>query len=147
MPPIKTKLSLQEDGSLGFNYNAPKEGLPVYGGKGRLYNKVQMSNRGIQGNGELTYLVGKLQSEQFIFYQDSVVTSGKSGNIAQGPLNGVNYANVALLPGYEMKWVVKADSMYISTPRDGMAMKFYAGEYGFKGTTVLTPGGFMATVG
>ncbi|WP_143434756.1 hypothetical protein [Hymenobacter roseosalivarius] len=147
LPPIQTKLSLQEDGSLGFNYNAPKEGLPVYGGKGRLYNKVQMSNRGIQGNGELTYLVGKLQSEQFIFYQDSVVTSGKSGNIAQGPLNGVNYANVALLPGYEMKWVVKADSMYLSTPRDGMAMKFYAGDYGFKGTAVLTPGGLYGNGG
>ncbi|TGE14842.1 hypothetical protein [Hymenobacter elongatus] len=141
MPEFKTKLSLQDDGSLGFVYDVPKEGFPVYGGKARLFNKVMMSNRGIQGIGEVKYLTGDLFSDQFIFYRDSVVTVGKTATIAQGPLNGVEFAKVSLLPGYQMKWVVKADSMYLSTQRDGQPMKFYAGDYTYKGTAILTPGG------
>ncbi|OUJ71629.1 hypothetical protein BXP70_21330 [Hymenobacter crusticola] len=141
MPPFKTKLSLQDDGALGFNYDVPKEGFPVYGGKGRFFNKVRMSNRGLQGIGDIKYLTGTFGSEQFIFYKDSVVTVGKTGVIAQGPLNGVEFSNTSLLPGYQMKWVVKADSMYLSTQRDGQPMKMYANAYSFKGTTILTPGG------
>jgi len=141
MPKFKTKLSLQDDGALGFNYDLPKEGFPVYGGKGRIFNKVRMSNRGLQGIGDLKYLTGTFGSEQFIFYKDSVVTVGKTGAIAQGPLNGVDFTNVSLLPGYQMKWVVKADSMYLSTQREGQPMKLYANAYSFKGTTILTPGG------
>ncbi|TGE26211.1 hypothetical protein [Hymenobacter metallicola] len=141
MPEFKTKLSLLDDGSLGFVYDLPKEGFPVYGGKARLFNKVMMSNRGIQGIGEVKYLTGDLFSDQFIFYKDSVVTVGKTATIAQGPLNGVEFAKVSLLPGYQMKWVVKSDSMYLSTPRDGQPMKFYAGDYSYKGTAILSPGG------
>ncbi|WP_324673123.1 hypothetical protein [Hymenobacter sp. GOD-10R] len=141
MPPFKTKLSLQEDGALGFNYDVPKEGFSLYGGKGRLFNKVRMSNRGLQGIGDIKYLTGSFGSEQFIFYKDSVVTVGKTGTIGQGPLNGVEFSNTTLLPGYQMKWVVKADSMYLSTQRDGQPMKMYANAYSFKGTTILTPGG------
>ncbi|PJJ48794.1 hypothetical protein [Hymenobacter chitinivorans] len=143
MPAFKTKLSLQEDGSLGFVYDLPKDGFPVYGGKARLFNKVSMSNRGIQGVGELKYLTGDLFSDQFIFYKDSVVTVGKTATIAQGPLNGVEYAKVSLLPGYQMKWVTASDSMYLSTQRDGQPMKFYAGDYNYKGTAILTPSGLF----
>ena len=74
MPDFKTKLTLQEDGSLGFIYSVPKAGFPLYGGKGTLFNKVVMSNRGLQGIGNVKYLTGDFASEQFIFYRDSVVT-------------------------------------------------------------------------
>ncbi|RYU83801.1 hypothetical protein [Hymenobacter persicinus] len=141
MPSFKTKLSLQDDGSLGFVYDVPKEGFPIYGGKGKLYNKVTMSNRGIQGVGKVNYLTGEFLSDQFIFYRDSLVTVGKTATIGQGPLNGVEFAKVTLLPGYQMKWAVKQDSMYLSTSKDAQAMKYYNGEYSFRGTTILTPGG------
>ncbi|WP_400192360.1 hypothetical protein [Hymenobacter sp. B81] len=141
MPPFKTKLVLQEDGSLGFTYAVPKEGFPLYGGKGRLYNQVKMSNRGIQGDGQLDYLAGTFKSDQFIFYKDSVVTVGKTAAIKEGPLNGTQYPKVALLPGYQMKWVVPADSMYLSTAPGGEAMRFYDGTYQYKGLATLTPQG------
>ncbi|SHI29706.1 hypothetical protein SAMN02745146_0418 [Hymenobacter daecheongensis DSM 21074] len=141
MPSFKTKLSLQEDGSLGFVYDVPKEGFPLYGGKGKLYNKVTMSNRGIQGVGKMNYLTGEFLSDQFIFYRDSVVTVGKTATIGQGPLNGVDFAKVTLLPGYQMKWAVKQDSMYLSTAKEAQPMKYYNGDYTFRGTTILTPGG------
>ncbi|MDF7814648.1 hypothetical protein [Hymenobacter sp. YC55] len=141
LPDIKTKLTLQEDGSLGFNYDLPKEGVPVYGGKARLFNKVRMSNQGIQGIGDIKYLTSTLQSDQFVFYRDSVVTVGKSGVIQPGPLNGVEFAKVNLPLGYQMKWAVKSDSMYLTSQPNGQPMKMYGDQYGFKGTATLTPGG------
>lgn len=143
MPNFQTKLTLQEDGSLGFNYNVPKEGFPLYGGKGRLFNKVTMSNRGLQGIGNVKYLTGDFTSDQFIFYRDSVVTVGKSGTILPGPLNGTEYAKVSLLPGYQMKWAVKQDSMYLSSADGSQAqnLKLYDNTYGFRGTLAYTPGG------
>jgi hypothetical protein len=147
IPDLKTKLILQEDGSLGFVYTLPPDGVPVYGGKGRLFDKVQMSNRGIQGIGDIKYLTSTLNSEQFIFYKDSVVTVGKSGSILPGPLNGTEFTKVTLPPGYQMKWVVKQDSMYLSTQPKGLAMKLYGDQYGFKGTATLTPGGLYGNGG
>ena len=147
LPNIKTKLGLMEDGSLGFNYDLPKEGLPVYGGKARLFNKVKMSNEGIQGNGDLKYLTASLKSDQFVFYRDSVVTVGKSGIIQPGPLGGVEFAKVNLPVGYQMKWAVKSDSMYLSSQPKGQPLKFYGDQYGFKGTATLTPGGLYGDGG
>ncbi|QNH62762.1 hypothetical protein [Hymenobacter sediminicola] len=147
VPDLKTKLVLQDDGSLGFTYDLPKEGVPVYGGKGRLFNKVKMSNRGIQGIGDIKYLTSTLSSDQFIFYKDSVVTVGKAGTILPGPLNGTEFTKVTLPAGYQMKWAVKQDSMYLSTQPQGLAMKMYGDQYGFKGTATLTPGGLYGDGG
>lgn len=147
MPTFKTKLALQDDGSLGFVYDVPKEGFPLYGGKGRLFNKVTMSNRGIQGVGNIKYLTGDFASDQFIFYKDSVVTVGKSGTILPGPLNGTEFAKVTLQPGYQMKWAVKQDSMYLSSQGQGQGLKMYDATYAFKGTLAYTPGGLYGTGG
>ncbi|RPD46432.1 hypothetical protein DNI29_15670 [Hymenobacter sediminis] len=141
MPDFQTKLSMQEDGSLGFMYNVPKEGFPVYGGKGRLYNKVRMNNQGLQGVGNIKYLTGDFNSEQFVFYRDSVVTVGKTGTILPGPLNGTEFAKVTLLPGYQMKWAVKQDSMYLTSQAQGESFKLYDNVNGFKGTLTYAPGG------
>lgn len=141
MPEFKTKLSMQDDGSLGFVYDVPKAGFPLYGTKGTLYNKVSMSNRGLQGIGNIKYLTGDFSSDQFIFYKDSVVTVGKTASILPGPLNGTEFAKVDLLPGYQMKWAVRQDSMYLTSQPKGEAFRIYDVAYGFKGTLTYSPGG------
>ncbi|WP_303312350.1 hypothetical protein [Hymenobacter sp. BT730] len=141
MPRFATKLALQEDGSLGFTYNVPKGGFPLYGGKAQLFNQVKMSNRGLQGIGEIKYLAATLKSDQFIFYKDSVVTVGTTATLTEGPYKGAEYPKLNLLPGYQMKWAVAADSMYFSTAKSSTAMKFYDGTYTYRGETVLTPTG------
>ncbi|MBT9394579.1 hypothetical protein KLP40_15515 [Hymenobacter sp. NST-14] len=143
MPSFDTKLSMQDDGSLGFVYNVPKAGFPLYGGKGTLYNKVSMSNRGLQGIGNIKYLTGDFQSDQFIFYKDSVVTVGKTATILPGPLKGTEFAKVNFLPGYQMKWAVRQDSMYLTTQDKGESFRIYDVAYGFKGTLTYTPGGLL----
>ncbi|WP_426490225.1 hypothetical protein [Hymenobacter sp. 102] len=143
VPNFDTKLSMQDDGSLGFVYDVPKDGFPLYGGKGRLFNKVAMNNHGFQGIGNIKYLTGDFKSDQFVFYRDSVVTVGKSATILPGPLNGTEFAKVTFLPGYQMKWAVKQDSMYLTTQDKGEAFKIYDSTYGFKGTLTYTPTGLL----
>lgn len=71
-PDIVEPLKVQPDYSLGFVKNTPTEGLPNYGGKGRYYNKIDLSNLGLRGNGRLEYLTSTSKSDNFIFLPDSM---------------------------------------------------------------------------
>lgn len=142
IPDIKTKLTPQPDGSLGFVYDVPKEGFPLYKGKGRVFNKVKLDSRGLQADGTVKYQSGTFTSDRFTFYRDSVVTEGKTGEIAARNSAGVNSPRMALPAGYLMNWAVKADSMYLTTPRTGAPIKLYANDaYSFRGRALLTPKG------
>ena len=141
LPPIKTKLLMQDDGSLGFVHDAPAGGYPLYGTKGKLAGKVKMDGKGLQGVGTVQYLSGSFASNQFVFYRDSVVTQGKSGVIAATNANGVDIPKVTLPAGYLMRWTARTDSMFLTTPRSGAPIKLYADAYSLKGTAVLTPKG------
>ncbi|MBD2768741.1 hypothetical protein IC235_12675 [Hymenobacter sp. BT664] len=148
IPDIATKLTVQEDGAMGFVYNVPKEGFPLYKGRGRVYNKVMMNSKGLQADGTITYQSGTFVSDDFVFYRDSVVTVGKSGTVAAKTAGGVDIPNMTMPPGYMMRWHVRRDSMYLITPRSGEAISLYSSinsktkagtAYNFKGTALLTP--------
>ncbi|MBF9142405.1 hypothetical protein [Hymenobacter properus] len=149
LPDIKTKLTVQEDGSLGFTYDVPKDGFPLYKGRGRVYNKVKMDGKGLQADGTVTYQSGTFTSNSFVFYRDSVVAVGKTGSIAAKKTATADIPKMSLPTGYLMNWNVKQDSMYLATPASGEAIKLYSGPvdpktktasgYSFKGTALLTP--------
>ncbi|MDO7848292.1 hypothetical protein Q5H92_18135 [Hymenobacter sp. M29] len=149
LPDLKTKLTVQEDGSLGFTYDVPKDGFPLYKGRGRVYNKVKMDGKGLQADGTITYQSGTFTSNSFVFYRDSVVTVGKTGAIAAKKTATADIPKMTLPTGYLMNWNVRQDSMYLTTPRSGEAIKLYSGPvdpktklasgYNFKGTALLTP--------
>ncbi|WP_375418434.1 hypothetical protein [uncultured Hymenobacter sp.] len=141
MPPIKTKLLMQDDGSLGFTHSVPTAGYPLYGGKGQLTGKVRLDGKGLQAGGSVKYLSGTFASDQFIFYKDSTVTQGKSGVIAGVTTGGVDLPKVNLPASYLMRWAARTDSMFLTTPRSGEPLKLYAGTHNFKGTAVFTPQG------
>ncbi|WP_201984171.1 hypothetical protein [Hymenobacter rubidus] len=152
IPDLKTKLTMQPDGSLGFSYDVPKEGFPLYKGRGRVYNKVKMDGKGLQADGTITYQSGTFTSNQFVFYRDSVVTVGKTGAIAAKKADGVDVPKMTLPTGYLMNWNVRQDSMYLTTPRSGDPIHLYgaapdpksktpAAGYTFKGTALLTSKG------
>ncbi|UCG28780.1 MAG: hypothetical protein JSV24_05325 [Bacteroidales bacterium] len=82
-PTITQTLTVQEDNSLGFEVVVPEEGIPVYGGKGMFYNDVRMSNKGLEGKGELVYLGSTTQSENFFFYPDSMYATATGFQIAE----------------------------------------------------------------
>jgi len=148
IPDIKTKLTVQEDGSLGFVYDVPKDGFPLYKGRGRVYDKVKMNGKGLQSAGTVTYQTGTFMSDDFVFYRDSVVTVGRSGNIAAKKEGGVDIAKMNLPAGYLMNWNVRRDSMFLATPRSGESIRLYSKAdpktktvtaYNFRGTALLTP--------
>ena len=151
IPDIKTKLTMQADGALGFVYDVPKDGFPLYKGRGRVFNKVKMDGKGLQADGTVTYQSGTFTSNEFVLYRDSVVSVGKTGVITAKKAEGVDIPNMNLPPGYLMNWNVRQDSMYLSTPRSGEAIRLYSAAaadpktkgapvaYTFKGTALLTP--------
>ncbi len=71
-PDIEDPLKVQEDYSLGFIKNTPPSGLPVYGGVGTFTNQINLSHKGLKGNGALKYLVSTSVSEDYTFFPDSV---------------------------------------------------------------------------
>ena len=136
LPPIKTALTTQDDGSLGFVHAVPAGGYPLYGGKGKLAGgaTVKLNGQGLQSNGTVTYLGATLQSDRFVLYGDSLTGEGKAGSIAAG----TNFPKVTLPPGYLINWGTKTDSLYLQTPEAGAPVKMYA-DHTFKGSLLLTP--------
>ena len=136
LPPIKTALTTQEDGSLGFEHVVPAAGYPLYGGKGKLAGgaKVKLNTQGLQSNGTVTYLGATMQSDRFVMYGDSLTGEGKLGSIAAGP----HTPKVTLPPGYLISWGTRTDSLYLQTPPAGAPVKMYA-DHTFKGSLLLTP--------
>ncbi|WP_151089291.1 hypothetical protein [Hymenobacter baengnokdamensis] len=136
LPPIKTALTPQEDGSMGFVHTVPAAGYPMYGGKGHLAGgaKVRLNTQGLQSNGTVTYLGATMQSDRFVMYGDSLTGEGKAGSIAAGP----NTPKVVLPPGYLINWGARTDSLHLQTPPGGAAAKVYA-DHTFKGSLLLTP--------
>ncbi|MBQ4408924.1 MAG: hypothetical protein II852_18150 [Bacteroidales bacterium] len=66
-------LTVQQDLSLGFDIPTPEEGKRIFGGKGRFYQGVALNGKGLGGNGKITYLTATAESDNFIFYPDSVI--------------------------------------------------------------------------
>ena len=150
IPDIKTKLTVQEDGSLGFVYDVPKDGFPLYKGKGRVFNKVKVNGRGLQADGSITYQSGTFTSDAFVFYRDSVLAVGRTGVIAARTEGAVDIPRISMPPNYLMHWNVKQDSMFLVTPAGGGTARLYANadrkaktvaSYNFSGTALLTPKG------
>gem|GEM_PF-1222447 len=136
LPPIKTALTTQADGTMGFVHTVPAAGYPMYGGKGRLSPgaKVKLNGQGLQSNGTITYLGATMQSDRFVMYGDSLTGEGKAGAIAAG----VNTPKVVLPPGYLINWGARTDSLHLQTPASGATAKVYA-DHTFTGSLLLTP--------
>lgn len=67
-PPIRHDLTIRKhDLSLGFETETPPEGYPAYGGRATFYNKVDLSNRGLHGTGDLAYVTSRSSSQDFLF--------------------------------------------------------------------------------
>lgn len=138
-PPIKTKLTMMPDETLGFYYQPGPNGLPAFGGKGIAYDTIMMSSEGIQSRGTLKYLTSTFEAPEYTYYLDKVVTQkGASAKMETG--GGEANFPVASLGHYEMIWMPKQDTMYVmASAKD--PMKIYKEEFRFTGTAKLSPGG------
>ncbi|MFD3002133.1 hypothetical protein ACFS7Z_17315 [Pontibacter toksunensis] len=142
-PPIKTKMIMMPDETLGFVYQPGAKGLPAYGGKGMVYDTIMMNSAGIQSKGMLKYLNATLQAPKYTYYSNGVkVEGGTSVAIAEGLHNGAEYP-VATLKGFNMNWQPQADTMYLQTVNE--PMKLYKEEFALIGVAKLTPKGLYGS--
>ncbi|MDR2084852.1 MAG: hypothetical protein LBP67_07650 [Bacteroidales bacterium] len=70
-PNFREKATIMPDLSLGFTHNTPNTGYPMYGGKGKFYNTIILSNDCLKGKGQIDYITASLKSEDFAIYPDS----------------------------------------------------------------------------
>ena len=136
-PDIIEPLKVQPDYSLGFVKNTPADGLPNYGGKGRYYDKIDLSNIGLRGKGKLEYLTSVSKSDNFIFLPDSMNTIAQTFDIKE-QTTLTEYPQLAATNVKE-HWRPYKDSL-IADQLDS-AFVMYNNESRLSGRVVLTPQG------
>jgi hypothetical protein len=153
-PAIEEKLHVMDDYSLGFDHELPQDGYQLFEGQGRFYGDIRLNKNGIRGQGQVDYLAATLNSEDFIFYPDSVFADGPSMEIREEEHNGVIFPQMTLT-NFDMHWLPKKDSMYIystdepfqiydqSATLDGMTTMTSTGVFG-KGS-LITRGSEMTS--
>ncbi len=117
VPDFKETLKILDDKSLGFVHIVPKAGYKLYNGAGTMYDTLRMDAKGLHSSGHIDYLTTSLYSDNFMFYEDSVLTKGTKTEMKQGVLNGANFP-LAGVKAYEMKWFPKQDSMNLRNIKD-----------------------------
>jgi len=93
-PDFEETIRVQNDHSLGFKHPAPKDGLPIYGGKAMYFMDIALSNRGIRGDGKLDYITSTTYSDDFVFFVDAVNAIAKTFDVKERK-DGVEYPSAA----------------------------------------------------
>jgi hypothetical protein len=149
LPEFKERLKIMPDNSLGFEHVLPQEGVALYGGPGKIYNKVTLDKKGIVGSGKIDYLSSSSYSDKYTFYLDSVIAEGTNFKLEQGDFNGASYPDI-YTDNFEMKWIPEQDHMYIRNKLDSFRLynntAFFDGEIDLA-TTGVYGSGKMATRG
>lgn len=135
-PDFREDLKVQEDYSLGFKRKTPTDGFPVYGGKGKYNNMINLSADGLKGDGIINYLVSEAKSEAFIFYPDSMNADIQYFHILEQTKDGFDFPNVNALDAY-LHWLPYQDFMKVS--KKDKPLSLYNGQSKLNGSVELTP--------
>lgn len=136
-PDIDEPLVVMDDYSLGFTRKTPTEGLPAYGNKGKYFNIVNLSNKGLRGDGNLNYLTSNTIADNFIFYLDSMNVHSQEFNISP-TTSGVEFPKVTGKEVYQ-HWMPYQDNMDIYSKENFISM--YDEETQMEGKLSLKPSG------
>ncbi len=137
-PNFKERLRTQPDKSLGFTHNIPQGGYQLYKGDGRMSGSLTMNNRGLRGNGSISYLAATLSSTDFIYYPDSVLARGELAQIEEKQFGSVLFPQ-AKLPNFDMKWYPKEDKMRLKNLN--APFEFYNSTAQMRGTLTISKDG------
>ncbi len=110
IPPLEQTLTLRDDYSLGFQFETPEAGIPIYNGAGTFYNHLEMSNEGLHGAGQLDYITSTTYSDDFLFHPDSLMTVGREF-VNNKQIAGTQYPKVKS-SNNKILWLTKMDKFY-----------------------------------
>ncbi|HMQ86922.1 MAG TPA: hypothetical protein PKB07_05030 [Flavilitoribacter sp.] len=139
-PEFKETLVLRkEDQSLGFVHTTPDNGYPAYQGKGNYVGKLDLSNRGLLGQGALKYLGASINTEDIVFKPEEATGTAEKFNLEE---NRNPKEQIPQVRGEEISilWRPYKDSLYV-TPKEKPFDMYKSGHHTFTGTLILTPGG------
>ncbi len=137
-PDIEEPLKVQPDYSFGFVHKT--NGLPMYGSKGSYQGTIDLSNRGLRGDGQIDYITSHTVSDSLVFYLDS--TNGSADNhLVDEQLGGVEFPPASMKKGY-LHWKPYEDQMFVYTKKTPMTV---FKETELTGNSVITPYGMMGT--
>jgi hypothetical protein len=139
LAPIEETLRIRPDNSLGFVTKTPSEGMAVYKGKGRVFNKIDLSNKGLNINGSISYITSVTESDSMTLFPDSMITRSSRFTIAKRE-TGIEFPNVKG-GEHQIKWLPKSDKMYVSKGKSPFVM--YDSLAVLKGNLLLQPLGLV----
>ena len=103
-PEFQDKLRLQEDYSLGFIRETPSEGFRIYGDKATYDNEIRLSNKGLQGTGEINFLTSHAVSNEITFLPQVVKALAQEYTNTRQEADG-DLPEVPLVKGVNVKVV------------------------------------------
>lgn len=138
-PDIKETLKIQDDNSLGFLTETPKDGLPVYKGKGKYTGKLNLSNKGLNGEGNLKYLGASVDAKDISFKPKDLKATADQFNLEEDRASSVQVPRVRGVD-VNIDWRPYQDSMYVRSATAPFKL-FNKENHTLAGTLILTPGG------
>nr|WKN39093.1 hypothetical protein K4G66_10325 [Tunicatimonas sp. TK19036] len=140
LPPIEETLRVRPDNSMGFNHRTSPEGYALYDGTGKFTNDLQLDSKGLRGKGTIDFLTSTLESEDFVFYMDSVITKGMVAEIQEGTLGQASFPQ-AYVEDFSMRWLPYKDSMYIANNAE--PFELYNQTASLDGSVIITKAGLL----
>ena len=115
--------------------------MTAYQGKGKFYNDLDLSNKGLRGSGKLDYLTSRATSDTFMFYPDSMNTAARQYLIGQSdPL----FPTVKSID-VKIHWLPKVDKMYSRNRDKKQPFEMFNNETHLDGVLLLTPTGLIGS--
>lgn len=111
-PDIKEVAIIRPDYSFGFQREAPTEGYPMYGGKGKYFNHLDLSYNGLIGDGKVEYLSSTSISKDIVFFPDSTNMNAASFDLRKETVAGVGYPQAEGADVF-INWRPKKDKMFV----------------------------------
>ncbi len=138
-PDFNESVVVREDTSLGFVTKTPAEGFPAYQGKGKFGGSLDLSNKGLLGQGTVNYLGAKIDANDLVFRPYQMTGSAERFDLEEDRKSAVQVPQVR---GFDVNidWQPYKDSMYV-TSKEAPFELFKEGRHTLKGTLILTPGG------
>ena len=137
-PDINQPVKVQSDLSIGFKLSSPPEGFEIYQGKGRFVSDISLTNKGLEGQGLISYMSTSFESSNIVFYPDSLIATTDTFGVeeSQGEYESPWVKSAKNL----VKWYPYLDSM-IAYSDDVNPFQMYDDRIRLDGELIITEDG------
>jgi hypothetical protein len=133
--PFETFISVQKDLTLGIDEISPAGGLAIYKDAGQFFGNYKLREKGLLGDGRITYRKSELRSAMFDFNTDSLYAKLDTFFMVADAASDVPQSQIGRSFGY---WWPYEDSMLVMKDRRNFQM--YDGALSYSGNLIYHNG-------